>query len=649
MTKYIATLVLSCFSLLTCTEEQSSRTLAIAEDNAGELQDALSHFCDNESLSYAAKFLLDNMYDKEHENELYVAHYDPYFRMLVNWKSLGLKGEKDIRLQSLWDSLVATTPTYGKSKNMIPDAKSLSSQFIIENVERAFLSWHRRPSFSSDDYEDFLEYVLPYKVSYEVPRLNRSYYNAYCQIRDTASSPRQFLKDFKNEFYYKRGGRKRGNLLSFPFDIPMDRLEMGLLADCHQNAIFCISVIRALGIPVALDMVKAWGNRSSGHEWCALLLKNGHFYPFNPFEYDSTLLEYKPAKIFRRKYSVSSDVRPDTSEVPSTLISQDLSDVTNLYGKTYNITIPIKYSSELARGKVYGLICVFDNKDWIPVWYGRNSGESMFFNNMMGDVVYIAAIYHHGKIIPTSDPFVLTSKGDLSYLNVCGSSMVKSMHLLRKYTYFSRMNTLATQLRSSTIEGSNDRGFNTTVKLAHINFTPYDTAEIQIETKSAFRYLRCRFKDQRLGNLAEISFWGIGKDGIERELNGKIIGAPSLNGKEETNGYTAAMDKKYETYFCKKSGEVGYVGLDLGVGKKFIPTKVRLYPRSDTNYIIPGDEYELLFWNDGRWESVGRQVARCHHLDFKEVPSGTLYWLRNLTKGKEERIFTYEEGKQVWW
>lgn len=26
-----------------------------------------------------------------------------------------------------------------------------------------------------------------------------------------------------------------------------------------------------------------------------------------------------------------------------------------------------------------------------------------------------------------------------------------------------------------------------------------------------------------------------------------------------------------------------------------------------------------------------------------------MYWLRNLTRGREERIFTYEDGKQVWW
>ena len=36
-------------------------------------------------------------------------------------------------------------------------------------------------------------------------------------------------------------------------------------------------------------------------------------------------------------------------------------------------------------------------------------------------------------------------------------------------------------------------------------------------------------------------------------------------------------------------------------------------------------------------------------LEYTEVPSGGLYFLRNLTRGKEERIFTYVDGEQVFW
>ena len=31
------------------------------------------------------------------------------------------------------------------------------------------------------------------------------------------------------------------------------------------------------------------------------------------------------------------------------------------------------------------------------------------------------------------------------------------------------------------------------------------------------------------------------------------------------------------------------------------------------------------------------------------VPDNALLLLHNTTKGKEERIFTYENKKQVWW
>lgn len=38
-----------------------------------------------------------------------------------------------------------------------------------------------------------------------------------------------------------------------------------------------------------------------------------------------------------------------------------------------------------------------------------------------------------------------------------------------------------------------------------------------------------------------------------------------------------------------------------------------------------------------------------YNIFFKDVPKGALYLLRDLTKGKDERIFTYENGVQVWW
>lgn len=71
--------------------------------------------------------------------------------------------------------------------------------------------------------------------------------------------------------------------------------------------------------------------------------------------------------------------------------------------------------------------------------------------------------------------------------------------------------------------------------------------------------------------------------------------------------------------------------------------------RGDGNSIDIGDWYELLYWMDGRWHSAGKRKAETVYLWYEDMPDGALYWLRNLSKGKEERIFSYENGEQVWW
>ena len=68
----------------------------------------------------------------------------------------------------------------------------------------------------------------------------------------------------------------------------------------------------------------------------------------------------------------------------------------------------------------------------------------------------------------------------------------------------------------------------------------------------------------------------------------------------------------------------------------------------DSNNIRVGDVYELRYWQDG-WQSLSRMRAASDTLVYRDVPVGALLWLHNHSGGREERIFTYEDGKQVWW
>lgn len=63
--------------------------------------------------------------------------------------------------------------------------------------------------------------------------------------------------------------------------------------------------------------------------------------------------------------------------------------------------------------------------------------------------------------------------------------------------------------------------------------------------------------------------------------------------------------------------------------------------------IVAGNSYLLMYYDGSEWkEHLPIIYAETNYLDFTDVPVATLYWLRNLTNGKEELPFFYRDGKQ---
>lgn len=65
------------------------------------------------------------------------------------------------------------------------------------------------------------------------------------------------------------------------------------------------------------------------------------------------------------------------------------------------------------------------------------------------------------------------------------------------------------------------------------------------------------------------------------------------------------------------------------------------------NTIEPGNHYQLLYYANRRWIEFKNINSEYNFLDIDSVPSNTIYWLRNLDKGKEELPFFYKNGKQI--
>lgn len=86
--------------------------------------------------------------------------------------------------------------------------------------------------------------------------------------------------------------------------------------------------------------------------------------------------------------------------------------------------------------------------------------------------------------------------------------------------------------------------------------------------------------------------------------------------------------------------------MDFGIKENV--SRIEFYPLNDGNFIVPNMKYELFYYDFG-WKSLGKKVSYGFELQYDSVPQNAVLLLRNITNGNEERIFTYENEKQIWW
>lgn len=193
-------------------------------------------------------------------------------------------------------------------------------------------------------------------------------------------------------------------------------------------------------------------------------------------------------------------------------------------------------------------------------------------------------------------------------------------------------------------EGSNDPDFRQTEVLFLIEKQP-ERLRTMVYSRSLtpFRYVRYIGPEKGHCNVAEIEFYEAG--GL-LPLSGRVIGTPGCYQQDGSHEYTNAFDGNTETSFDYTEPYGGWTGLDLGTPK--VIDKIIYTPANRDNYVRSLDEYELSYCTKRGWRTLGQQTAMLDSLVYKRVPKGALLLLQNHTRGKQERIFVYEEGKQVW-
>ncbi|MEP5111240.1 MAG: hypothetical protein ABJQ69_21865, partial [Ekhidna sp.] len=135
--------------------------MELAGTNKNELLRVLDYFNDD-SLKYAAAmFLIENMDSHYSYYGPDLDKYDSYYEKLSNvWREKLTLSERNQIAKDLADSM----GIFEIDLALKPDCQIITADFLIENIEFAFLSWENFSWSKKIDFNLFCETILPYKV-----------------------------------------------------------------------------------------------------------------------------------------------------------------------------------------------------------------------------------------------------------------------------------------------------------------------------------------------------------------------------------------------------------------------------------------------------------------------------------------------------
>src|SRR5690606_26565546 len=150
------------------------------------------------------------------------------------------------------------------------DIQFIQADFLIENIELAFESWHKIPNDKRASFEEFLQFILPYRNGDEPLEHNsrKDFYQKYQWVHQELENKVPFRTIVDSimmgfNFDYLLGIRK-----SYPISLSKSQFEKSRLGLCQDAVNYFVNLFRSLGIVCAEDAIPQWGNHhSSGHSW----------------------------------------------------------------------------------------------------------------------------------------------------------------------------------------------------------------------------------------------------------------------------------------------------------------------------------------------------------------------------------------------
>lgn len=617
--------------------------LSRAGDNRGELLRVLQHYEERgDSLKLrAAEFLIGNMADKGYFTGRAIDEYYHFIDSVYQIK----RPEYDIPY------LYGTFRQQAKylKEKPIPawDAQTLSADYLIQNIDEAFAVWNR-PWNQHLTFEEFCEWVLPYRVGTEIPETWRTLYRERFEpllMNDSIQTAKQACEAINNELI--KLPIHIATEAVFPIALRPSTLFYIKFGQCGDYTNLAVYAMRAAGIPVATEGIPHWGVKNNGHVFNVVYDNDGTYHDFSGAEQnpDEHLIRFRHEmpKVYRYTFGKQNNslaMQAGNEDIPDYFKNANMIDVTASYPFIGAKDVTINLSNPSNRRFAY--LCVFDPKGWTPVAWGTTQGNQAHFPAMGPNIVYQPAWYADGKLQPTGNPFLLDTLGQITYFVPQAETM--EYVLERKYKHADYLDYLPPLMPGSRFQGANKPDFSDAVTLYTIKDEPtFQYTTVESATSKPFKYVRYQSSDKTWGNMAEVEFYAEGSD---TPLKGKVISNYEPSIYYPRNGAEKLFDGDALTFF-HSNDTLSWGGLELEQPTTI--NRIRYIIRNDDNGIRKGHEYELFYMKDGEWISLSKQIAtEDDRLLYRNIPKGALFWLRDYTRGIEERIFTIENNQVKW-
>lgn len=637
--------------------------LRYAGDNRKELKKVIKHYSGEEdSLKLKAVYhILGNLPQKFHFlNENTDSILKDFNERIPDLKDF--YSSRQLSYEIMYDSLLYKHPDIFHKNDPRMDIFMIKSELLIENIEMAFFVWENMPWTKNLSYECFRDYILPFKILNTKPEFwRKNLFNEFRWVIDsmkTSDDPVQaciLINDHLKSNYTHHAKVNPNNLSQ------MINLQGG---GCEASSVYACYVMRAMGIPTNITntIIAGYPPFEGRHVENYVLTKDLKILRFqgclkSPYDHQEWQDDFRgkwfyESEIINEKWI--TEIISDDKEVPPSLKNNRLVDITSEASISYNLFFNIDklISREVTEGE-YAFLCVSTRRGgWTAIDFAKIVNDSVVFSGITPGV-FFPMRYYEGNYHQLAGPVKLTIDGSVIPLLLSediGSNDTQSLRLYRKYPMNQHVKEWSTFLVGDKIQCSNDSLFTNSTTLYTIKDSTHHITDVKIEDSNFYRYIRYKIETYNCATkLVDLRFFGI-KDEKELELKGNYIYFPK-NDPRLLKQFDHAFDDDYWTFFHLDpfTPEIDnlWFGFDLAEPTRI--SKIRYMCRSDLNCIVPGNLYELFYLKGAKWISIEKKIAKEVFIEFHEVPSNRIYYLKNLTEGVEEYFFTYVNGKQVWW